>query len=175
MCYVHLGGGTPTVPKLSDIKILINYLRVQFNLSDEADIAVQNDPREFNQELPKTMAGGGVNRASLGLRDLYARLSQCRRGGLALGEDDRLRGAAIEQPMCFLEVDLGAIAGKFDPDPRVFAGDLAALEEMATDGLVEIDGRRVRMTEAGRRFLRTACAAFDSDLETATGRHAQAV
>ena len=30
--------------------------------------------------------------------------------GLALSEDDRLRGAAIEQLMCFLEVDLGAIA-----------------------------------------------------------------
>ena len=94
------------------------------------------------------------------------------RGGLALSEDDRLRGAAIEQLMCFLEVDLGAIADKFVSDPRVFASDLAALEEMATDGLVEIGGWRVRMTEAGRPF---ACAAFDSYLETATGRHAQAV
>ena len=57
----------------------------------------------------------------------------------------------------------------------MFAGDLAALEGMVTDGLIEIDGWRVRMTEAGRRFLRTACAAFDSYLETATGRHAQVV
>ncbi len=95
--------------------------------------------------------------------------------GLALSEDDRLRGAAIEQLMCFLEDDLGAIADKLVSDPRVFAGDLAALEGMVTDGLVEIVGWRVRMTEAGRRFLRTACAAFDSYLETATGRHAQVV
>jgi oxygen-independent coproporphyrinogen-3 oxidase len=95
--------------------------------------------------------------------------------GLALSGDDRLRGAAIEQLMCFLEVALGAIADKFVSDPRVFAGDLAALEGMVTDGLVEIVGWRVRMTEAGRPFLRTACAAFDSYLETATGRHAQVV
>ena len=57
----------------------------------------------------------------------------------------------------------------------VEAGDLAALEGMVTDGLVEIVGWRVRMTEAGRPFLRTACAVFDSYFEAATGRHAQAV
>ncbi len=84
--------------------------------------------------------------------------------GLALTADDRLRGAVIERLMCFLEAD-----------PRVFAGDLAALQEMAADGLVEIDGWRVRVTEAGRPFLRTACAAFDSYLEPDAVRHAQAV
>ena len=95
--------------------------------------------------------------------------------GLALTADDRLRGAVIEWLMCFLEADLGAIAQSFEADPRVCAGDLAALQEMAADGLVEIDGWRVRVTEAGRPFLRTACAAFDSYLEPDAVRHAQAV
>ncbi len=95
--------------------------------------------------------------------------------GLALTADDRLRGAAIERLMCFLEVDLGAIAQGFEADPRVFTGALATLEEMAADGLVEIDGWRVRVTGAGRPFLRTACAAFDGYLEPDAVRHAQAV
>ena len=95
--------------------------------------------------------------------------------GLTLTADDRLRGAVIEQLMCFLEVDMGAIAQSFEADPRAFTGDLAALEEMTADGLVEIDGSRVRVTEAGRPFLRTACAAFDPYFETAAIRHAQAV
>jgi len=172
---VHLGGGTSTILNPADLTRFINCLPALFDLLTEVYIAVENDPREFNQELAKTMATAGVNRASLGLQDVPARLSQCRRGGLALSGDDRLRGAAIEQLMCFLEVALGAIADKFVSDPRVFADDLAALEGMVTDGLVEIVGWRVRMTEAGRPFLRTACAAFDSYLETATGHHAQVV
>jgi oxygen-independent coproporphyrinogen-3 oxidase len=44
-----------------------------------------------------------------------------------------------------------------------------------TDGLVETDGWRVRVTEAGRPFLRTVCAAFDPYLEATATRHAQAV
>jgi len=350
VCHVHLGGGTPTILEPADIEQLFNHLREKFDLLEETDIAVENDPREFNQELAETMARVGVNRASLGLQDVNLqvqqavnrvqsmdetrRVAQALRGvgirsinidlmyglpfqtvarvlttvetalelapdrvslfgyahvpwmkkhqrlidetglpdarerfaqyqaaagrlqeagyvwigldhfarpgdalakavraktlrrnfqgyttddapvrlgfgpsaigmlpqgfvqnqapmraycnaveagalpiarGLALGEDDRLRGAVIEQLMCFLEVDLGAIADKFDSDPRMFAGDLVALEEMVTDGLVEIDGWRVRITEAGRPFLRTACAVFDSYLEAATDRHAQAV
>ena len=57
----------------------------------------------------------------------------------------------------------------------MFTSDLAALEEMVADGLVEIDGWRVRVTEAGRPFLRTACTAFDRYLEPDAVRHAQAV
>jgi oxygen-independent coproporphyrinogen-3 oxidase len=95
--------------------------------------------------------------------------------GLALSADDRLRGAVIEQLMCFLEVDLDTIAGRFETDPGVFADDLTKLVDMVTDGLVEIDGWRVRVTEAGRPFLRTVCAAFDPYLEATATRHAQAV
>ncbi len=350
VCHVHLGGGTPTILEPADMERLFERLRARFDLLPDADIAIENDPRAFNQDLFETMARVGINRASLGLQDVniqvqrvvnrvqsidetrrvaealrgagigsinidlmyglpyqtvarvlgsieatldlapdrvclfgYAhvpwmkkhqrlidearlpdaaerfaqylaaaeRLQEAgylwigldhfaRRGddlakatrdqtlrrnfqgyttddapvrlgfgpsaigmlpqglvqnevsmkayrdaievgvlpvarGLALTADDRLRGAVIEWLMCFLEADLGAIAQSFEADPRVCAGDLAALQEMAADGLVEIDGWRVRVTEAGRPFLRTACAAFDSYLEPDAVRHAQAV
>lgn len=350
VCHIHLGGGTPTILEPADMERLFERLRARFDLLPDADIAIESDPREFNQDLIATMARVGVNRASLGLQDVNIqvqqavnrvqsidetrRVAQALRGagigsinidlmyglpyqtvarvltsieatlelapdrvclfgyahvpwmkkhqrlideaglpdaeerfaqylaaakrlqeagyqwigldhfarpgddiaqaardktlhrnfqgyttddapvrlgfgpsaigmlpqgfvqnevpmnvyrdaieagtppiarGLALTEDDRLRGAVIEQLMCFLEVDLGAIAHGFEADPRVFTGALATLEEMAADGLVEIDGWRVRVTEAGRPFLRTACAAFDCYLEPAATRHAQAV
>ncbi|MHA1151513.1 MAG: oxygen-independent coproporphyrinogen III oxidase [Alphaproteobacteria bacterium] len=350
VCHVHLGGGTPTILEPADMERLFERLRARFDLLPDADIAIENDPREFNQDLVETMARVGVNRASLGLQDVNIqvqqainrvqsidetrRVAQALRGagigsvnidlmyglpyqtvsrvltsieaaielvpervclfgyahvpwmkkhqrlideaglpdsaerfaqylaaagrlkeagyvwigldhfalpgddiakaarektlhrnfqgyttddapvrlgfgpsaigmlpqgfvqnevsmnlyrdaigagalpvarGLALTEEDRLRGAVIEQLMCFLEVDLGAVAHGFAVDPQVFASDLAALEEMVADGLVEIDGWRVRVTEAGRPFLRTACAAFDSYLEPDAVRHAQAV
>ena len=350
VCHVHLGGGTPTILEPADMERLFERLRARFDLLPDADIAIENEPRAFNQDLFETMARVGINRTSLGLQDVniqvqrvvnrvqsidetrrvaealrgagigsinidlmyglpyqtvarvlgsieatldlapdrvclfgYAhvpwmkkhqrlidearlpdaaerfaqylaaaeRLQEAgylwigldhfaRRGddlakatrdqtlrrnfqgyttddapvrlgfgpsaigmlpqglvqnevsmkayrdaievgvlpvarGLALTADDRLRGAVIEWLMCFLEADLGAIAQSFEADPRVCAGDLAALQEMAADGLVEIDGWRVRVTEAGRPFLRTACAAFDSYLEPDAVRHAQAV
>ena len=350
VCHIHLGGGTPTILEPADMARLFERLRARFELLPDADIAVETDPREFNQDLIETLARVGVNRASLGLQDVNIqvqravnrvqsidetrRVAQALRGagigsinidlmyglpyqtvarvlssieaalelapdrvclfgyahvpwmkkhqrlidqaglpdaaerfaqylaaaerlqeagylwigldhfarpgddlakaardqtlhrnfqgyttddapvrlgfgpsaigmlpqgfvqnqvpmkayreaieagalpvarGLALTADDRLRGAAIEQLMCFLEVDLDAIAQSFEADPRVFAGDLARLEEMAADGLVEIDGWRVRVTGAGRPFLRTACAAFDGYLEPDAVRHAQAV
>ncbi len=77
--------------------------------------------------------------------------------------------------MCFLEVDLGVIAERFGVDTRVFADEIVALEGMAADGLVEIAGWRVRVTETGRPFLRSVCAVFDAYLEPAATRHAQAV
>jgi coproporphyrinogen III oxidase-like Fe-S oxidoreductase len=85
VCQVHLGGGTPTILNPADLTRFINCLPALFDLLTEVYIAVENDPREFNQELAKTMARAGVNRASLGLQDVPARLSQCRRGGRAAG------------------------------------------------------------------------------------------
>lgn len=350
VCHVHLGGGTPTILEPADMERLFGRMRARFDVLPDADIAVENDPREFNQGLVETMVRVGVNRASLGLQDVNPqvqqavnrvqsmdetkRVAQALRGagidsinidlmyglpyqtvarvlttietalelapdriclfgyahvpwmkkhqrlideaglpgaeerfaqymaaakrlqaagylwigldhfarpddalaratrnktlhrnfqgyttddalvrlgfgpsaigmlpqgfvqnqvpmhayrealetgmlpiarGLTLTEDDRLRGAVIEQLMCFLDVDLGAICHDFGADPRLFAGEIAALDEMVADGLVEIDGWRVRVTEAGRPFLRTACAAFDPYLEPAATRHAQAV
>ena len=350
VCHIHLGGGTPTILEPADMARLFERLRARFELLPDADIAVETDPREFNQDLIETLARVGVNRASLGLQDVNIqvqravnrvqsidetrRVAQALRGagigsinidlmyglpyqtvarvlnsieaalelapdrvclfgyahvpwmkkhqrlidqaglpdaaerfaqylaaaerlqqagylwigldhfarpgdglakaardqtlhrnfqgyttddapvrlgfgpsaigmlpqgfvqnqvpmkayreaieagalpvarGLALTADDRLRGAAIERLMCFLEVDLDVVAQGFEADPRVFTGALATLEEMAADGLVEIDGWRVRVTGAGRPFLRTACAAFDGYLEPDAARHAQAV
>jgi oxygen-independent coproporphyrinogen-3 oxidase len=350
VCHVHLGGGTPTILEPADMERLFERLRARFELLPEADIAIENDPREFNQDLVETMVRVGVSRASLGLQDVNPqvqkavnrvqsmdetkRVAQALRGagiasinidlmyglpyqtvarvlttieavldlapdriclfgyahvpwmkphqrlideaglpdseerfaqymaatkrleeagylwigldhfarpedalaiaardktlhrnfqgyttddapvrlgfgpsaigmlpqgfvqnetpmhayraalddgvlpiarGLALTEDDRLRGAAIEQLMCFLEVDLGETARRFGADPGVFAAEVAALEEMAADGLVEIAGWTLRVTEVGRPFLRSVCAAFDAYLEPTATRHAQAV
>ena len=315
VCHVHLGGGTPTILEPADMERLFERLRARFDLLPDADIAIENDPRAFNQDLFETMARVGINRTSLGLQDVNIqvqrvvnrvqsidetrRVAEALRGagigsinidlmyglpyqtvarvlgsieatldlapdrvclfgyahvpwmkkhqrlidearlpdaaerfaqylaaaerlqeagylwigldhfarpgddlakaardqtlrrnfqgyttddapvrlgfgpsaigmlpqglvqnevsmkayrdaievgvlpvarGLALTADDRLRGAVIEWLMCFLEADLGAIAQSFEADPRVCAGDLAALQEMAADGLVEIDG-----------------------------------
>jgi len=49
-----------------------------------------------------------------------------------------------------------------------FAEEVAALAPMVEDGLVEIDGTRVAVTERGRLFVRNICMVFDAHLK----RHA---
>jgi oxygen-independent coproporphyrinogen-3 oxidase len=90
--------------------------------------------------------------------------------GLALSDDDRLRGAIIERLMCDLEVDLDASGGA----PR-FAAEIAALRTLAGEGLVRIEGARIAMTESGRPFVRIAAAAFDAYLTAGAKRHSVAV
>jgi len=90
--------------------------------------------------------------------------------GLALTDDDRLRGAIIERLMCDLAVDLAGFGGA-----ARFAPEMAALEDLARRGLVTVDGARIAVTAAGRPYIRLAAAAFDAYLAAGVKRHSVAV
>lgn len=97
--------------------------------------------------------------------------------GVALSAEDRLRRAVIERLMCDLTADLAAMARAGERPEGWFDAELATLAPMAEDGLVEIAGRVLRVTETGRPFVRLAAAAFDEYLARAASgpRHARAV
>ncbi|SME88063.1 coproporphyrinogen III oxidase, anaerobic [Tistlia consotensis] len=86
--------------------------------------------------------------------------------GVELSEDDRTRRALIERLMCDFAVEL---------DPAAYAAELASLEGHAADGLVELAGGRLAVTERGRPLVRSVAAAFDRYLAPAEGRHSRAV
>jgi len=95
--------------------------------------------------------------------------------GIAFSTDDRLRARVIERLMCDFDVDYGAAS-------RALAGDESALDDVADDldalqdqGILVHSRRRVRMTVAGRPFVRLAAAAFDAYLHRAAARHSVAV
>jgi oxygen-independent coproporphyrinogen-3 oxidase len=94
--------------------------------------------------------------------------------GIQLTDDDRLRRAVIERLMCGLDADLDEMAAGFGLD-ETFAPELAALKPLAGDGLVDIRGSLVRITEQGRPWMRTIAAQFDRYLETGEARHSRAV
>ncbi len=95
--------------------------------------------------------------------------------GLAFSFDDLARGEVIERLMCDFAVDYGAIAQEhgFAIDSFDEAG--AQLRRLESDGLIELAGRRVAVTERGRPFVRLAAAAFDAYLEGSSARHSAAV
>ena len=90
--------------------------------------------------------------------------------GLALTEDDRLRGAIIERLMCDMAVGLDRVA----PGQWGMA-DFAQLSDLMASGVVRVEGPRIEVMEAGRPFLRLVAAVFDAYLPRNRGRHSIAV
>jgi len=100
--------------------------------------------------------------------------------GLALSNDDLLRGRIIEQLMTDYRCDLAAACSSHGVDVTSLGDCLAALDELVMDGLVSVeDGRIVQVTQAGQPYVRLAAAAFDAylaDSRANTGaRHSMAV
>ncbi len=89
--------------------------------------------------------------------------------GLALSDDDRLRSAVIERLMCNLEVDLGSFG------QGMLSDALSLLTPLRDDDLVEIDGSTVRVTPAGRPYVRNVAACFDAGHQASPARHSVAV
>jgi len=95
--------------------------------------------------------------------------------GLVLTDDDRMRRDVIERIMCHLAVDLDAMAAPYGHDAGVFADAFPALRELASEGIVKLEGPRVLLTNEARPFARIVAAAFDSYLGSGYGRHSVAV
>jgi len=95
--------------------------------------------------------------------------------GAALDGDDRLRRDIIDHLMCYLAVDLGEIAARHGADPRRFAPERRALEDLARQGIVRLAGERIEVAEGCRMLVRVVAAAFDAYLDRAAGRHARAI
>ena len=95
--------------------------------------------------------------------------------GLTLGQDDRLRRDIIEEIMCYLDVDLASVAARYSVAPEAFADEQAKLVELARDGIVRIDGWRLRVADECRVLSRAVAAVFDAYLSATPGRHARAI
>jgi oxygen-independent coproporphyrinogen III oxidase len=65
---LHWGGGSPTMLKGADWKRIIERLRQRFDVTQDAAIAVELDPRTANEEYIQALQDAGVNRASIGVQ-----------------------------------------------------------------------------------------------------------
>ena len=95
--------------------------------------------------------------------------------GLAFSGQDLARGAVIERLMCDFSVDFGALARSHGFRSDAFDDARGRLAPLVDQGLAELSGRRLVVTERGRPFARLAAAAFDAYLEANAARHSAAV
>lgn len=95
--------------------------------------------------------------------------------GHALSDADRLRGHVIEELMCSGQTDLAEAGCRLGAAPDWYSDEAAALRAMAADGLVEFDGKRLRVMPDARPLVRTVAAVFDTYLASRAARHSVAV
>lgn len=66
--HVHFGGGTPTLIPADQMRSVMQELRTQFRIVDDAEIAIEVDPRVLTDEMATTLGSCGFNRASIGVQ-----------------------------------------------------------------------------------------------------------
>ncbi len=66
---MHWGGGTPTFLSPAQIRRLGSVIHRHFTFSDDAEVAVEVDPRRLVRDHVRALRDIGANRASLGVQD----------------------------------------------------------------------------------------------------------
>ncbi len=67
--HVHWGGGSPNILAPSDIEALAERLHAHFRFDQDAEFAVEIDPRRLEAAQVAAFAAAGVNRISVGVQD----------------------------------------------------------------------------------------------------------
>jgi oxygen-independent coproporphyrinogen-3 oxidase len=90
--------------------------------------------------------------------------------GYVLNDDDNVRRKAIMRLMCDLEIDYATLSAQTGVNvPDYFATEIASLADLEADGLVERNAAGLKITSAGRLFIRNVAMRFDAYLP----RHAE--
>ena len=103
--HIHFGGGTPTMLAPADLLALGERLRQRFAILDEAEFAVEIDPRRLTRATVAALAGIGVKRASLGVQDVNGEVQEA--------VNRRQPFALVERAMHLLR-DAGILGINFD-------------------------------------------------------------
>lgn len=85
--------------------------------------------------------------------------------GVDLDDDDKLRRAVITQLICHFELSFEHIEREFGiVFNDYFAAELANLQPMKTDGLLDLTAAGIQVSSAGRLLIRNICMVFDKYL-----------
>ena len=84
------------------------------------------------------------------------------RRGFILSPEDRLRRAIIEQLMCTLSCDIGAVCGEYGYRYEDLAEEIAQLKPFEDAGIIMRRGRTVCLASPHRMAVRVICRIFDS-------------
>ncbi len=67
---VNFGGGTPTRVSVAGLARIVESLSDRFGLADEAEISLEGNPEDLDEDVLASLVGAGFNRLSLGVQSL---------------------------------------------------------------------------------------------------------
>lgn len=67
--HLHFGGGSPTILQPDEFKKIMDKLYEHFEFTDDAEKALEGDPRSMENHKLAAYADNGINRVSLGVQD----------------------------------------------------------------------------------------------------------
>ncbi len=90
-------------------------------------------------------------------------------GGYVLSGDDCIRRETIMRLMCDMGLDFDSMSRKLNIHfPDYFSRELATLEDLEADGLLQRNSAGIQVTDAGRLLVRNIAMRFDSYLAKKT-------
>lgn len=95
--------------------------------------------------------------------------------GIALSDEDGLRGFVIERLMCDFAIDLAALRDRFGRAAEPVIAEALLMLASDADGLLSRVGERLQVTERGKPFVRAIAAGFDAYLLEGGARYSIAV
>ena len=128
---LHWGGGTPTFMTLPQIEKLFGSISDHFVFDDEAEMAIEVDPRVTSVEQLKLLRSLGFNRISMGVQDLTPVVQQLIGRNQTAEETIRLFNDCRKLGFSGINVDL--IYGLPGQDVENFSQTIDAVTDMGAD------------------------------------------
>jgi oxygen-independent coproporphyrinogen-3 oxidase len=76
VAHLHWGGGTPTALSPDDMARVMGAVRDRFELTADAELAIESDPRTLTEAMIQLLGGLGFNRASFGVQEFDPEVQQ---------------------------------------------------------------------------------------------------
>lgn len=97
--HLHWGGGTPTALSPDDLERAMDLVRGRFELTSDAEIAIESDPRTLSDRMIARIGAIGFNRASFGVQEfdpkVQAAINRIQPPGMVASAVEGLRAVGV--------------------------------------------------------------------------------
>jgi len=184
-----------TIEKLTSAGFV--YIGMDHFARADDELAVAQKQRTLQRNFQGYSTHGGADIYSFGMSSIsqadgiywqnikelpayYAALDQGRipmAKGYILSEDDKIRRQTIMRLMCDMGLDYALMSEYLELDFKsYFAGELASLDDLEADGLIEHHQDGFSVTDLGRLLIRNIAMRFDAYQKTrAEGRFSRTI
>ncbi len=146
---LHLGGGTPTYQSEAELEELWAKVTSRFRIEDDAEVAIEVDPRVTTEGQLKVLRSLGFNRLSMGVQDFDPGVQQIIGRDQTHAETVKLVEAARTLGFESLNVDL--IYGLPKQTPETFVEGLAKTIQLRPERVAVYSYAHVPWLKANQR------------------------